>query len=244
MAAIMESVADGITRLGTTMHNFYLIEEGGKFTVIDAGCSKELPTLVRALERLGGTLDDVEALLVTHAHADHFGFAKEAQDKGVELRIHEDDVDRATGTFGGKALSPADLPWWQPGTIKFLFVLARVGVTKMPHVDSIESMRDGETLELPGKPTVIHTPGHTPGHAMFNLPDRRILFTGDGLVTMNVLGGADGPQMMADPFHSDPDEAFASVERLAYLEDTLILPGHGAGWRGDMTDVVATIKAG
>ena len=39
----MYQVGDGIYRLGTAIHNFYVIAEGGKATVIDAGCSKELP---------------------------------------------------------------------------------------------------------------------------------------------------------------------------------------------------------
>ena len=41
----MHQVGEGIYRLGTVIHNFYVIAEGGKATVVDAGCSKEFPKL-------------------------------------------------------------------------------------------------------------------------------------------------------------------------------------------------------
>ena len=49
----MDQVGDGIYRLGTVIHNFYLIAEGGKATVVDAGCSKELPKLEQGLASIG-----------------------------------------------------------------------------------------------------------------------------------------------------------------------------------------------
>lgn len=70
----MRDITPGIHRLGSSHHNFYVITEGGKATVIDAGCSKEWPKLVEGLTAIGLALNDVEAIIVTHAHADHIGF--------------------------------------------------------------------------------------------------------------------------------------------------------------------------
>jgi glyoxylase-like metal-dependent hydrolase (beta-lactamase superfamily II) len=85
----MDEVGNGIFRLGTDIHNFYVITEGGKATVVDAGCSKELPKLEQGLASIGMMLDDVEAIILTHAHTDHIGFAAEANASGTEARISE-----------------------------------------------------------------------------------------------------------------------------------------------------------
>ena len=53
----METIADGIIRLGSRLHNFYLLIEGGKATAIDVGCSGDLGTLVEGLAAEGLTLD-------------------------------------------------------------------------------------------------------------------------------------------------------------------------------------------
>ena len=88
----MYEVAENIYRLGRSRHNFYLIAQGGKATVIDAGGSSELVLLERALHHLDMVLNDVEAILITHAHTDHIGFAALASKQGIAVRVHEHGV--------------------------------------------------------------------------------------------------------------------------------------------------------
>ena len=64
----MQQVAENVYRLGSSYHNFYLLTEGGKATVVDAGGSKELEKLEAGLASLRLKRDDVEAILLTHAH--------------------------------------------------------------------------------------------------------------------------------------------------------------------------------
>ncbi len=98
----MDRVTGEIIRLGSHAHNFYVVVDGGKATVVDAGCARELPKLEKALAVMGMGLDDVEAVLVTHAHADHFGFAGEVIDRDVSVKVHEDEATRAAGTYEGR----------------------------------------------------------------------------------------------------------------------------------------------
>lgn len=236
----MQQVAEGIHRLGSTIHNFYVLTEGGKATVVDAGCSKEWTKLVDGLASLGLSPDDIEAILVTHAHADHFGFAAEAAERGTAVKVHEDDLDRARGEYVGKAaVSPTDLPLWKPTTWSFLMPLLRAGVMRQPTTHQVETVTDGEVLDLPGKPVVVHTPGHTEGHASYFLPDRRTTFTGDAIATMALLGGEVGPQMMPDVFHNDPALARESLARLAALDSDFVLPGHGDPLNMPIAEAVA-----
>lgn len=239
----MIEVAEGIHRLGTDYHNFYVVTEGGKATVVDAGCSKEWPKLVDGLSKLALAPTDVEAIIVTHAHADHLGFGKEAAGAGLAIKVHEEEKTRALGTYKGKAaVKPTELPLYRLDTLKFLIALLRVGIMKQPPLAEVETFRDGDTLNLPGSPTVIHTPGHTEGHASFVFPDRRVLFSGDALVTRDLLSdSATQPQMLGDKFHNNPSLARESLSRLAKVDADLILPGHGDPLRSSPADAVGAM---
>ncbi|NND04533.1 MAG: MBL fold metallo-hydrolase, partial [Acidimicrobiia bacterium] len=188
----MQQVGEGIYRLGTDIHNFYLLTAGGKATVVDAGCSKELPKLEAALASLEMKRDDVEAIIMTHAHADHIGFAAEANNAGTEVRTSEVEGPIATGEQKVHAVKIPQLPLWKLGTWKFLIGLLKVGVMKAPSVESVVTFTDGEVLDLPGNPKVVYTPGHTVGHASFYLAESKTAFTGDALVTRDLLDNRDG----------------------------------------------------
>jgi glyoxylase-like metal-dependent hydrolase (beta-lactamase superfamily II) len=71
-------VAEDVQLLTQGVTNFYLIEEAGRFTVVDAGTPGDWDFFVRSLTTLG-QLVDLEAVLLTHAHPDHTGFAEKAR---------------------------------------------------------------------------------------------------------------------------------------------------------------------
>lgn len=242
----MQEVFDGVYRLGTSVHNFYVVTEGGRATVVDAGCSKEWSKLVKGLASIGLRPADVEAVIVTHAHSDHLGFGKEASDHGLSIKVHEDEETRALGQYQGKqAAGATELPFWRPVVWSFIFALFKAGIMKRASLGRVETIRDGEQLGLPGAPRVIHTPGHTEGHASFLFPGKRLLFTGDALVTMDLIGDGigPGPQLMNDKFHNDAALARDTLDRLICLEADLVLPGHGEPWHGTPAEaVVAALR--
>lgn len=240
----MLEVAENVYRLGSEHHNFYVVADGGKATVIDAGCSKELPKLEAGLATIGLAPADVEAIVLTHAHADHIGFAAEAEATGTEIRASEPEAPIAKGDVEGHAIKPNEMPLWKHGTWKFLVGLMRSGILKAPNVSSVVTFADGEVLDLPGKPRAVYTPGHTVGHSAFYLATPKILFSGDALATRNLLESRDAePQMMPDKFHTDPAQAKESLNVLAALDTTMILPGHGSPYKGQAAQAVETALA-
>jgi len=229
----MDQVASNVYRLGSRSHNFYLMAEGGEVTVIDAGCSREWSQLVDALEALGMIFESVSAIVATHAHADHLGLGARAQREGIDVRVHEDDETRARGTYTGRFSAGAtDLPLYKISTWKNFLPMLRAGVMKLDHLEKVATFSDGDILDIPGRPRVVHTPGHTEGHTMFHCADGGILFTGDGLITMDLIGRATGPQMIDPIFNLDTDMAYESLNRLASIDADTLLPGHGDPWRG------------
>jgi glyoxylase-like metal-dependent hydrolase (beta-lactamase superfamily II) len=68
---------------------------------------------------------------------------------------------------------------------------------------------------------VVHTPGHTPGHLAFYWPERRVLFTGDAVVTWPELTlGWPG-------FMLNFEQQRISVRRMAELDAEVLASGHG-----------------
>lgn len=87
--------------------------------------------------------------------------------------------------------------------------LVRRGAARVVPVADLSTFDDGETLDLPGRPRVVHAPGHTEGSCALFLEDRKALLTGDCLVTWNAFTGRVGPQIMPAGLNRD-SEALAS----------------------------------
>ena len=108
MVGHVTEVAEGVHRLTNGVANFYLIEESGKLVLVDAGAPKDWSLFTQAALDLGKVAGDLDAVLLTHAHTDHTGFAEHARAAtGARVWVHDQDVQMArTGKVGprdGKA---------------------------------------------------------------------------------------------------------------------------------------------
>jgi glyoxylase-like metal-dependent hydrolase (beta-lactamase superfamily II) len=224
-------VADGVHRVTGGVCNFYLVEEGGRLLLVDAGAPRDWDLLVRTLPALGRRLEDLDAVLVTHAHSDHTGFAERARSTAaVPVWIHQADAAEVKGAKPGKNDGRAGRYLLRVEFYRTLFSLARRGATRLVPVEEVSTFGDGETLQLPGSPRVVHAPGHTPGSAALLLEGRRVLLTGDVLATHNPLTGRDGPQIMPSGLNRDTPQALRSLDALAQVPADVLLPGHGDPW--------------
>jgi len=233
-------VAPGIHRLGTGLVNSYLIEEGGEITIVDAGAPGYWSDLPGELAAMGRTFADVRALVLTHAHIDHVGFAERLRrEKGVPVSVHELDAKIARGEA-----KPQNQKMLGVGlaALRFIrFALAK-GMLRATPILEVATFGDGATLDIPGAPRVIHVPGHSEGSAALHIPARDALFVGDAFATLNVLSGKTGPQLA--PFGSDLPRARESLSRLERIAAGLVLPGHGQPWTRGVAEAVRLIQEG
>lgn len=233
------AVADGVYRFGTRRINWYVVEDGNALTVVDAGLPGHWKQLLEGIEALDHELSDVEAILLTHGDLDHIGFAewlRQATDAPVW--IHPADVQRANTM--SRSLPPLDFlkEIWRPPVLAYLVEVVRSGVGNVPPLTEFEIFEDGDELDVPGQPSVIHVPGHTAGSSAFYLPDRNVLFCGDALMTYNVLSGQHTEPRILPPIHYDEAKARTSIREFEACGDVVLLSGHGEPWQGNVNDVI------
>ncbi len=232
-------VVPGVHRLTHGVSNFYLIEDGGKLVLIDAGVPGDWNLFVEALSSLGRTPRDLEAVLLTHAHSDHTGFAERAgSNMGAAIWIHEADSAVAKGAKQGNNEGKLRGYLRYGESWRTLFGLMRRGGLKIIPILEVSTFADGQTIEVVSRPRAVHVPGHTPGTAALLLEGRRVLLTGDALVTRNPLTGRRGPQIMPRALNRDSQQALGSLGKLENLAADLILPGHGDPWTQGVADAV------
>jgi glyoxylase-like metal-dependent hydrolase (beta-lactamase superfamily II) len=90
---------------------------------------------------------------------------------------------------------------------------------------------------------VVGLPGHTRGSVGFAVPGRDACFSGDALVTLDLLTGHRGARLLGRAFMEDSRQALSSLHRLAALKADTLLPGHGDPWHGSMSGEVAGARA-
>src|SRR3954453_16845609 len=85
---VVEQVVPGVWRAGTRFVNWYAVDAGCEgVTLIDAGLPGYRQDLDRALAEMGHTRAQVRALILTHGHIDHIGFAGEIRSAGATVHL-------------------------------------------------------------------------------------------------------------------------------------------------------------
>lgn len=237
-----DEVAEGVYRLGTKWVNFYLIADQGEFTLIDSGYPGYWEHLVSTVHALGASLGAIRGVILTHHHADHAGTAERLRaTSGARVLVGEGDAFIVRGSYPSHA-NPGFYRQSivRPSGFRFLVHSAAAGGAKYRPVRHLESIREDQTLDLPGRPRVIHTPGHTAGHHSVALEQRGVLFSGDALATFDYVTGKR--QLGQHRLNDDRQMALASLDRLEHIDADLLLVAHGDPWRGGLQPALATAR--
>jgi glyoxylase-like metal-dependent hydrolase (beta-lactamase superfamily II) len=232
-------LAPSLHRLGEEIVNCYLVEEAGEVTLIDAGVPAYYGALPAELAAMGRTIEDVRALVLTHGHDDHCGFAERLHgEHGVPVSICRLDATLARGEVRNPSAGMGER---RIGSLlHYLLWLIRHGGMRTRPLTEAGTFDPGATLDVPGALRVIPMPGHTPGSVAFHGSAHDALFVGDALVTDAVINDRRGPQI--SPFAADPDEALASLANIEHIGAHWLLPGHGSPWTGGVAAAVAAAR--
>ncbi|MEY9940582.1 MBL fold metallo-hydrolase [Streptacidiphilus sp. MAP5-3] len=231
-------LAPHLHRLGNDVVACYLIDTPEGITLVDAGLPGHWHDLHRELQSLGKSPADIRGLVLTHGDSDHIGFAERLRSEyDVPVYIHTADAARArTGEKPKTATGPMRLG----PTLKFFGYSLSKNALRTRYLGAVTEVDDGATLDLPGEPVIIGMPGHSPGSVAIHVPLADAVFVGDALTTRHVLTGRTGPQPA--PFTDDPAEALASLDRIAPLAASWVLPGHGSPWNASPAEIARAIR--
>jgi hydroxyacylglutathione hydrolase len=188
--------------VGPVQENCFLLWRKGSKQALIVDPGDEAPKLVGAINELGL---EIEAILVTHCHFDHIGaVAPVAQTTGAPVYISEIEAPVL-----------ADINRWVPP-----------GFGPFESHQAERLLKGGEKLELAGfEIDVLFTPGHSPGHVTYSVPNQQAIFSGDVLFQSSVgrtdLPGGDWGTLLAS--------IGTLVETLPAEKggaDTTVYPGH------------------
>lgn len=250
-----ERVAEGVWRIplplpfALRMVNVYLLDDGpGARTLVDAGLG--LPTDERALHaglrRAGIALDDVNTLVLTHAHPDHIGLSGTIQaatgcpiyllegEHEALYRVWETDTAlHATAEMYVAHGMPAEM---LPGADAAARALRKM--LRLPPRDAVRPVRDGDRLRLGARDyTVWWTPGHADWHLCL-LRDDGVFLAGDHVLPKITPNIGWYPNSRPDPLA----DYLAALDRVSELPARVVLPGHGLPF-ADLAGRVAELAA-
>jgi glyoxylase-like metal-dependent hydrolase (beta-lactamase superfamily II) len=218
--------------------NVYAARDADGLTLVDCGprTSEARTALDAGLEALGYSACDARRILVTHAHADHYGLAASlVGESGAQVLTHP--FNRPTlETYGGqrdqRLAFYADLlrESGVPDEVIRNIDHARRSLGDYADVVPVTGdLNDGDTLTLAGRTWyVLYTPGHSMGLICLYEPQSRVLLSNDHLLRDISSNPLVEPPL---PGHSQRSrslvEYIGQLQRVAAIEISVAWPGHG-----------------
>jgi glyoxylase-like metal-dependent hydrolase (beta-lactamase superfamily II) len=213
-------LAPGIEAVGDRSRGWvraFLVADGKNLTLIDSLADAHPFAILAAIRRMGRSVTDLKRIWVSHAHFSHLcGLAAMRELSGAKVCSHPFEADIVSGDRKAQRVSIVPKRPLR-AYIPFQLGLA-LGLGDHPPCPVDDALADEQEE---GGLTVLHTPGHTPGHLGFWSEKHKVLLSGDAIVTW--------PELAAgwDSFTLNERQRHDSLRRMAALAPEKVGVGHG-----------------
>jgi glyoxylase-like metal-dependent hydrolase (beta-lactamase superfamily II) len=216
-----------------------LIWDSKTTILVDTGFPGQLSEFRRAITEGGASFEKIDKIIITHHDRDHIGSLRSILNELPQKALvftHEGEIPYIEGRippFKATMAYAPDSPY--PPEIKASFQRQKLDYLNFTvSVDRI--VEDGEELPFCGGITVIHTPGHTPGHICLYIGQSKILIAGDALLVES------GKLGLLPKFASlDWPSAVRSLNKLVPYDVETVICYHGGAWRGNFSRSIAEL---
>lgn len=215
--------------------NVYLFIGRDNTTLLDSGTSKGFGILKNALAEHGLTFDDIDRIVLTHSHIDHYGAVKKI------LRAAASPVDvagnfvRTTSIATGLGVSRATMNEFLslmgvPAMVRnSMRVLSSAFALLGEKCRVTTRISEGRVLSMGDYACrVIETPGHTVDSICLYAEKENVLFSGDHIlphITPNAFVMLEEDRPL--PKRMSQKEFYESVDKINRLAPRTVFPAHG-----------------
>ena len=207
-------------------------------SLIDTGFPGGLQILRQAVEEAGVPFASVRRVFVTHHDWDHIGILPEMLDTDDRIEVYSHMLEKPyiEGALPNLKLTPQRISERIAALPKVYQSKAAAIFAHLPTAPVHHTFRDGEVLPFYGGIHVVHTPGHTLGHACFFLPQFRLLIAGDQLRVEEGLLVGPSPE-----FTPDLSTAHSSVWKLLAYDIDRVSCFHGGYYGPNAAERIAEL---
>jgi glyoxylase-like metal-dependent hydrolase (beta-lactamase superfamily II) len=213
-------IAPGIVAVGDDKWGrvrAFLVLDGTELTLVDTLGKDQVYSILAAIRAMGRSISDLKRIVITHAHFSHLGgVAALKEQSGATVCAQRWEADIVSGQRESQRVPI--LPR-HPYRVYFPFQFGQAfGIGRHTPCEVDTLLSEGDPA---GRLTVMHRPGHTPGHLAFWSEQDKVLLSGDTIVTWpNFAGGWPS-------FTLNEHDRLSSLQLMANLNPEKVGVGHG-----------------
>ena len=216
-----------------------LILNNDSLILIDTGFPGQFNQICEAIEKEGLQFNKLNTIIFTHQDIDHIGNVFEILNKvpeNIKTFSHEEEKAYINGEKAPVKLAKLESNLENlPDNMKAAYKMLKAGFQNNK-VNIDETLIDGQELPYCGGITVIHTPGHTPGHICLYFKQWKILIAGD------VFCVNDGMLLRGNQdYNFDTELSVKSIQRLMKYDIETVICYHGGIYNDNVNKRIAEL---